>query len=63
MPGVVVEKVFVGANTIYLIESDFGTKISVSTTNTELPADDKSFVTGDRVTAVWRDIHASEIPA
>lgn len=63
MPGVVAEKVFVGANTIYVIESDFGTKISVSTTNTELPADDKSFVTGDRVTAVWRDIHASEIPA
>lgn len=63
MPGVIAEKVFVGANTIYVIESDFGTKISVSTTNTELPADDKSFVTGDRVTAVWRDIHASEIPA
>lgn len=61
--GVIVEKAFIGASTVYVIESDFGLKISVSNTNRELPADDNAFVTGDRVTAVWRDSHASEIPA
>jgi len=34
----------------------------ITLTNRELPADDNSFVTGDRVTAVWRDSHAAEIP-
>jgi putative spermidine/putrescine transport system ATP-binding protein len=61
--GVIVERAFIGASTVYVIETDFGLKISVSNTNRELPADDNSFVTGDRVTAVWRDSHAAEIPA
>ena len=61
--GAIVEKAFIGASTVYVIETDFGLKISVSNTNRELPADDNSFVTGDRVTAVWRDSHAAEIPA
>lgn len=61
--GVLIEKAFVGANTIYVMETDFGLKISISQTNRELPADDNSFVTGDRVTAIWLDSHAAEIPA
>jgi putative spermidine/putrescine transport system ATP-binding protein len=61
--GVLVEKAFIGANTIYVMETDFGLKISISQTNRELPADDKGFVTGDRVTAIWQESHAAEIPA
>jgi hypothetical protein len=45
------------------METDFGLKISISQTNRELPADDKGFVTGDRVTAIWQESHAAEIPA
>ncbi len=61
--GVLVERAFIGANNIYVLQTDFGLKINISKTNRELPADDKSFVTGDRVTAIWRDSHAAEIPA
>jgi putative spermidine/putrescine transport system ATP-binding protein len=61
--GVVIERAFVGANTIYVMEADSGFKISVSKTNRELPADDKGFVAGDRVTAIWRESHTAEIPA
>ena len=61
--GRVQEASFVGANMIYVIETDFGFKLSVSRANTELPGQDKSFAAGDRVLVVWHNSQAAEIPA
>ncbi|MFZ9728394.1 MAG: ABC transporter ATP-binding protein, partial [Candidatus Nanopelagicaceae bacterium] len=51
------EAAFVGANTIYIIETEFGLKLTVRKTNTELLGQDNSFVAGDQVMAVWRNSH------
>jgi putative spermidine/putrescine transport system ATP-binding protein len=61
--GTVHEAAFVGANTIYLIETEFGFKLNVSKANRELPGQDKSFAAGDRVLIVWHNSQAAEIPA
>ncbi|MFZ9762199.1 MAG: ABC transporter ATP-binding protein, partial [Candidatus Nanopelagicaceae bacterium] len=45
------EAAFVGANTIYILETDFGVKLTVRKTNTELLGQDNSFVAGDQVMA------------
>ena len=60
--GTVQEAAFVGANTIYILETDFGVKLTVRKTNTELLGQDNSFVAGDQVMAVWRDSHVAQIP-
>ena len=57
------EAAFVGANTIYLVETEFGFRLNVSKTNTELLEQDKSFAAGDRVLVVWHNSQAAEIPA
>jgi putative spermidine/putrescine transport system ATP-binding protein len=56
------EAAFVGANTIYIIETEFGMKLTVRKTNTELLGQDNSFVAGDQVMAVWRNSHVAQIP-
>lgn len=56
------EATFVGANTIYILETDFGVKLTVRKTNTELLGQDNSFVAGDQVMAVWRNSHVAQIP-
>ena len=56
------EAAFVGANTIYILETDFGVKLTVRKTNTELLGQDNSFVAGDQVMAVWRNSHVAQIP-
>lgn len=56
------EAAYVGANTIYILETDFGVKLTVRKTNTELLGQDKSFVSGDQVMAVWRNSHVAQIP-
>jgi len=56
------EAAFVGANTIYIIETEFGLKLTVRKTNTELLGQDNSFVAGDQVMAVWRNSHMAQIP-
>ena len=61
--GVVQEAAFVGANTIYIVETEFGFRLNVSKTNTELLGQDKSFAAGDRVLVVWHNSQAAEIPA
>jgi putative spermidine/putrescine transport system ATP-binding protein len=58
---VVQEAAFVGANTVYIVE--FGFRLNVSKTNTELLGQDKSFAAGDRVLVVWHNSQAAEIPA
>jgi putative spermidine/putrescine transport system ATP-binding protein len=60
--GIVQEAAFVGANTIYIIETEFGMKLTVRKTNTELLGQDDSFVAGDQVMAVWRNSHVAQIP-
>jgi len=60
--GTVQEAAFVGANTIYILETDFGVKLTVRKTNTELLGQDNSFVAGDQVMAVWRNSHVAQIP-
>ncbi|MFZ9342623.1 MAG: ABC transporter ATP-binding protein, partial [Candidatus Nanopelagicaceae bacterium] len=57
--GTVQEAAFVGANTIYILETDFGVKLTVRKTNTELLGQDNSFVAGDQVMAVWRNSHVA----
>lgn len=59
---IVQEAAFVGANTIYILETDFGVKLTVRKTNTELLGQDNSFVAGDQVMAVWRNSHVAQIP-
>jgi len=56
------EAAFVGANIIYIIETEFGMKLTVRKTNTELLGQDNSFVAGDQVMAVWRNSHVAQIP-
>jgi len=60
---VVQEAAFVGANTVYIVETEFGFRLNVSKTNTELLGQDKSFAAGDRVLVVWHNSQAPEIPA
>jgi putative spermidine/putrescine transport system ATP-binding protein len=60
---IVQEAAFVGANTVYIVETEFGFRLNVSKTNTELLGQDKSFAAGDRVLVVWHNSQAAEIPA
>ena len=61
--GTVVEAAFVGAHTLYVVDTAHGARLSISKTNTELLGQSESFATGDRVLAVWQTGHAAEIPA
>jgi putative spermidine/putrescine transport system ATP-binding protein len=63
MVGVIQEAAFIGANMIYVIESESGLRLSVSKTNTELPRQNKSFAVGDRVLVIWHKSQAAVIPA
>ncbi len=59
--GEISEVAYLGANTIFVIEADKGARVSVTTLNQELPSHSVRFATGDRVLAVWRKSHASQI--
>jgi len=60
---VVREAAFVGANTVYVVDTDDGVRLSISRTNTQSPMHDVRHAVGERVLAVWHDSHAAEIPA
>ncbi len=60
--GVIIEAAYIGANTIYVIETDSGLRITATKLNEELPAHRDSFVAGDRVLAVWHHANAAQIP-
>ena len=60
--GVLSEVAYLGANTIYVIDAEWGVRLSVTTLNQELPSQGVSFAVGDRVLAVWRKSHAAQIP-
>lgn len=57
------EAAFVGANTVYVVDTDDGVRLSISRTNTQSPGHDDRFAAGDRVLAVWLNRHIAEIPA
>jgi len=57
------EAAFVGANTVYDVDTDDGVRLSISRTNTQSPGHDNRFAAGDRVLAVWLHRHIAEIPA
>ncbi|MBM3722682.1 MAG: ABC transporter ATP-binding protein [Actinobacteria bacterium] len=57
------ERAFVGANTVYIVETEYGLRLNISKTNTELLGQDISFATGDRALAIWHNSHVVEIPA
>jgi putative spermidine/putrescine transport system ATP-binding protein len=61
LAGEISEVAYLGANTIFVIEADKGARVSVTTLNQELPSQSVRFATGDRVLAVWRKSHASQI--
>jgi putative spermidine/putrescine transport system ATP-binding protein len=61
--GIIKEVAFVGANTIFMVKTEFGFMLNVSRTNTELLGRDTSFATGDQVLVAWPIGHAVEIPA
>jgi putative spermidine/putrescine transport system ATP-binding protein len=61
--GIIKEVAFVGANTIFMVKTEFGFMLNVSRTNTELLGRDTSFASGDQVLVAWPIGHAVEIPA
>lgn len=60
--GVLSEIAYLGANTIYVIDAEWGQRLSVTTLNQELPSQDVGLAVGDRVLAVWRKSHSAQIP-
>ena len=62
VPATVSEVAFVGANTVYVIDTDHGTRLSISQANTEVLQQENGLAAGDRVLAVWHKSHATELP-
>lgn len=61
--GVIIEAAYIGANTIYVVETESGLRITATRLNEELSAHGGRFVAGDRVLAVWRNANAAQIPS
>jgi len=60
--GTVIEAAYIGANTIYVVETESGLRITATELNEELSAGSARFIAGDRVQAVWRNANAALIP-
>ena len=60
--GKIIEASYIGATTIFLIQTESGQKVIATRLNEELPDQVKRFVTGDRVGAVWKSDHSAVIP-
>lgn len=60
--GEVVEASFVGANTIFFIQTESGLRLTSRRSNEELPDGITRFKSGDRVLAVWRKSQSVVIP-
>jgi len=59
--GRISEVAYLGSNTVFVVETDTGSRISVTTLNQELPTQGEGFGTGDRVLAVWQESQAAQI--
>ena len=60
--GKIIEASYIGATTIFLIETESGQKVIATRLNEELPDQINRFETGDRVGAVWKSDHSAVIP-
>jgi putative spermidine/putrescine transport system ATP-binding protein len=60
--GTIIESSYIGASTIFLIQTESGQRVIASRLNEELPDQINRFVTGDRVGAVWKSDHSAVIP-
>lgn len=60
--GTIIEASYIGATTIYLIQTQSGQRVIATRLNEELPDQVNRFVTGDRVGAVWKSDHSAVIP-
>jgi len=59
--GRISEVAYLGSNTVFVVETDTASRISVTTLNQELPTQGEGFGTGDRVLAVWQESQAAQI--
>lgn len=57
------ETAFVGASTVYVVDTDDGVRLSISRTNTQSPGQDNRFAVGERVLVVWQRSQVAELPA
>lgn len=60
--GTIIEASYIGATTIFLIQTQSGHKVVATRLNEELPDQIIRFKTGDRVGAVWKSDHSAVIP-
>jgi len=60
--GTVVETVYTGPTTRYIVETDFGLRLIAERHNDHAPDDTSSFHRGDAVLAVWYTEHAAVVP-
>ena len=60
--GKIIEASYIGATTIFLMETESGQRVIATRLNEELPDQVARFVTGDRVGAVWKSDHSAVIP-
>ena len=61
--GTILESSYIGASTIFLIETESGHRVIASRLNEELPDQINRFEIGDRVGAVWKSDHSAVIPS
>lgn len=62
LAGEVIEASYVGANTIFSIQTESGLRITATRSNEELPDQVNRFESGDKVLAIWRKSQAIIIP-
>ena len=60
--GTIIESSYIGANTIFLIQTESGQRVIATRLNEELPDQINRFKTGDRVGALWKSDHSAVIP-
>ena len=60
--GTIIEASYIGATTIFLIQTESGQRVIATRLNEELPDQINRFATGDRVGAVWKSDHSAVIP-
>ena len=61
--GTIIEASYIGASTIFLVQTESGHKVIASRLNEELPDQINRFEIGDRVGAVWKSDHSAVIPS
>ena len=62
IPGTIAEVVYTGPTNRYVVDTDAGTRVIASIPNAHSSADSPQIDRGERVTAVWTNSHASEVP-